>query len=252
MPRRTHPLAAGFSLMELMVALFLTAVMLLAMVQLVNAGASTSRLQDEQADLQGRLRFAAGSIFTAVSGAGFSPEPWNEAFERAAIGTDSGDDVVFSSDRLVVRTWSDRNCFDSFNPDLDGSGQPRFYIRESAFDLNGSNFLTRTCRYGPSPTGLVTQVRRQGLLAGVEAFHLLFGEDVNADGDIDRWVAAGRWSDEGAIKGIRAGIVLAGEASVTEPRAQSFELPGAEHRGGRDGRLRHAVELGYSIRSRCR
>jgi hypothetical protein len=238
--------------MELLVALFLTAVMLLAMVQLVNAGASTARLQDEQADLQDRLRFAAGSIFTAVSGAGFSPEPWNGAFDRTAIGADSGDDVVFSNDRLVVRTWSDRNCFDSFNPDLDSSGRPRFYIHESAFDLNGSNFLTRTCRYGPSPTGLVTQVRRQGLLGGVEAFHLLFGEDVNGDDDIDRWVRAGDWFDEAAIKGVRAGIVLAGETPVTAPQAQLFELPGAEYRGDRDGRLRHAVEFSYSVRSRTR
>jgi len=252
MPRSIKPCPAGFSLMELLVTLFLTAVMLLAMVQLVNAGASTSRLQDEQADLQDRLRFAAGSIFTAVSEAGFSPEPWNEAFDRTAIGADSGDDVIFSNDRLVVRSWSDRNCFDSFNPDLDSSGQPRFYIRESSFDLNGSNFLTRTCRYGPSPTGLVTQVRRQGLLAGVEAFHMLFGEDVGARDDIGRWIRTGQWSDEGSIKGIRVGIVLAGEASVTEPRTQFFELPGAEYRGSRDGRLRHAVELSYSIRSRTR
>ena len=83
--------------MELLVALFLTAVMLLAMVQLVNAGASTARLQDEQAGLQDRLRFAAGSIFIAVSGAGFSPEPWNGAFDRTAIGADSGDNRDRSS-----------------------------------------------------------------------------------------------------------------------------------------------------------
>lgn len=244
--------AAGLSLLELMVALSLTAVLLLALVQAVSAGVSTTRLQDNQAALQDRLRFTSELLSRTVSEAGFTPEPWSAGSSLPALGTGTDDGVSAHSDRLVVQGRSDRNCFDSLNPDLDADGHPRFYIRQTAFDLNGSKYLTRTCRYGPSPTGLVTQVRRQGLVAGVESFQLLFGEDSTLDGEVDRWVPAGHWLSERAVLGVRAGLLLSGDDAVAAASSRTLSILGQPHRIAPDGKLRETLDVSIALRGRQR
>ena len=249
---RPAPLVSGFSLLELIVALSLTALLMLALVQVVSAGVSTTRLQDNQAALQDRLRFTAELLSNTVREAGFTPAPWNTESALAALGTDTTDGVTAHSDRLVIQGRSDRNCFESLNPDLDEGGRPRFYIRQTAFDLNGSKYLTRTCRYGPSPTGLVTQVRRQGLVAGVESFQLLFGEDSTLDGEIDRWVRAGQWSSENAVLGIRVGLLLTGDEGVAARSFGVMNILGQAYHVPADGKLRETLDIYLALRGRQR
>ena len=95
------------------------------------------------------------------------------------------------SDRLVLRLWSDTNCFGNLNQARDGNGNPVFYLQESLFDLNSSKNLAHTCRYGAAEGELVTQINHQGLIQNVESFQALYGEDVSDDGRIDQWVKAG-------------------------------------------------------------
>lgn len=239
----------GFTLIELLVALLLTTILLLGLVQLVTAAGTTTRLQDNQAQLQDQARFAIRLLADAVGQAAYSPEPWNPHFEVEGIAPGTLDGVSANSDRLVVRSWSDLNCFDNRNPDTVG-GKPRFYIRESTFDLNNSGHLARSCRYGPSLAELVTQVRRQGLVPGVESFQLLFGDDQDHDGNVDRWVHAGHWSDEKKVLGIQAGFLLAGPGSVTEASTRVYDILDTQHRSRADGKLRQAVELTLALRSR--
>lgn len=242
-------LNSGITLIELLVALLLTAILLLGLVQLVTAAGAATQLQDNQAQLQDQARFAMRLLADAVGQAAYSPEPWNTHFEIEAIAPATMDGVSKSGDRLVVRNWSDLNCFDNRNPDKDG-GKPRFYIRESTFDLNSSGHLARTCRYGPSLAELITQVRRQGLVPGVESFQLLFGDDQDGDGNVDRWVHAGDWSDENRVLGIRAGLLLAGPGSVAEARAHVYDILDVQYGSRADGKLRQVVELTLAVRSR--
>jgi hypothetical protein len=239
---------SGLTLLELLVASLLTAMLLLALVQLVTAAGSATLLQDNQAALQDRIRYAGSLLTNTIGQAGYAPEPWKTDSRIAAIAPGTADHIDARSDRLAVQDWSDLNCFENRNPDLDESGQPRFYLRESVFDLNSSGHLTRTCRYGPSRSELVTQVRRQGLVPGIESFQLLFGDDSDADGNVDRWVRAGEWSDRNAVLGVRTGLLAAGPDSVVEPVSASFTILDMPTRTRTDGKLRETVELTMALR----
>ena len=241
---------AGFTLLELMIALLLSALALTAIVQLVSSAGAATRLQDNQAVLHDRLRYAERLLGRAIGEAGFSPQPWNAAIARTAVTEETANAVTTRGDRLVVQGWSDRNCFDNLNPDRDASGQALFYLRRNRFDLNSSGQLARQCGYGPSGDELVTQVRRQGLVPGVEAFQLLFGLDVDGDGSVERWVPPGNWSDERHLRAVRVGLLVAGPDAVVEAEAETFRVLDTTVRAGADGRLREVLEVTRALRSR--
>ena len=248
--------SAGFTLVELLLALAVASVLILGLVQIVAAASAAGTLQRNDAQIQEHARFAVAILSRAVRQAGYRPEPWNEALTTTALLTESGDGVSASSDRLAVREWSELNCFDHRNPDVDSAGEPRFYIRESVFDLNGDSSLTRVCRYGPSPAELTTQIRRQGVVTDVESFQALYGEDADLDGNIERWVAAGQWSDPQRVLGIRMGLLLASENAVadqrTTPPAEPVRVLDATVMPPADGKLRRVVEFAVALRGRTR
>ena len=257
--RKTRPANRrnpGFSLVELLLALALASLLVLGLVQIVSAVSAAGSLQRNQAQIQEHARFATALLSRAVRQAGYRPEPWNDAFAVEALTTESGDGVGHASDRLAVREWSDLNCFDNRNPDIDSGGQPLFYLRESVFDLGGDNSLTRLCRYGPGNAGFITQVRRQGVVKGVESFQVLYGEDADRDGHIERWVRAGQWSDSRRVVGIRIGLLLASENAVADhqapPVTETLNILDATATLPADGRLRQVVEIAVALRNRTR
>jgi len=241
---------SGFSLVELLIAAALTALLTLGLVQIVAAGSAAAGLQRNSAQLDDQARFAVDVLGRAIREAGFRPEPWNATWDLEALGEETADGVAYASDRLSVRTWSDRNCFDNRNPDRDSEGEPLFYLRESVFDLTGTRSLARLCRYGPSLAELTTQVPRQGWVPNVESFQLLFGEDIDGDDGMDHWVGAGQWQNSGRVLGIRVGLLLATAEAVVEPEAVLHELLDATHESPADGRLRRVVDLAVAIRGR--
>lgn len=242
--------STGMSLLELMISLTLSALLLLGLVQIASAAASSTRLQRNQAQLQENARLAITVITRFVRETGFSPEPWNPGHQLSGLADGNADSVTAGSDRLALRSWSDLNCFDNRNPELDDSGQPAFYIREAQFDLNSGNGLTWQCRYGPSEPGMVTQIRRQGFVQNVESFQILFGEDTDGDGAIDRWVQAGQWETTNQLLGMRFGLLLASEDKVAEQHIFGFQVLDKALKKQADGRLRRVFEFAAAIRSR--
>jgi len=241
---------AGFSLLELLLAMALAALLILGLVQIVAAASAAGSLQRNQAQIQEHARLAIRVLSTAIREAGYRPEPWNDAFSPLVFPSENLDGASATGDRLALRTWSDLNCFGNRNPSVDSEGNPRFYIRESVFDVTNEHQLARRCRYGPSPGELTTQIRRQGLLPGVESFQVLFGEDGDSDGNIERWVTAGQWSDARQILGIRIGLLLASENSVVEPAAVQQQVLDVTTATPADGRLRRVFDFAASLRSR--
>jgi type IV pilus assembly protein PilW len=238
------------SLLELLISLALSALLLLGLVQIASAAASSTRLQRNQAQLQENARLAITVITRFVREAGYSPEPWNPVRRLAGLTRDSADSLPGGGDRLAVRSWSDLNCFDNRNPELDALGQPAFYIREAMFDLNSGNGLTWQCRFGPSEADMVTQIRRQGFVQNVESFQVLFGEDTDGDTVIDRWVQAGGWETPDRVLGMRFGLLLASEDKVTEKDNREFRVLDTTFKKKADGRLRRVFEFAAAIRSR--
>jgi type IV pilus assembly protein PilW len=240
------------TLIELLVATALAALLILGLVTIVSATSAASLLQRNQAEIHDNARYGLEFMASSVRQAGFSPQPWDEAYSTVALTAETADGVTGSSDRLGVRAWSDRNCFDNRNPDLDPDGNPLFYIRESEFDLTGDKHLAHRCSYGPSSGELTTQIARQGLVRGIESFQVLYGEDADGDGNIERWVAAGEWTDPAHILGLRIGLLAASEDNPAEPVAREFQVLDVTESRPPDGRLRRVFSVAVAIRGRTR
>jgi len=97
---------------------------------------------------------------------------------------------------------------------------------------------------------MVTQVQRQGLVPGVESFQVQYGEDVDDDGNVDRWVAADQWQDPHGIKGMKLGLLLASEDAVAEPVTSLHRVLDVVVTSGPDGKLRRVIEFAVALRGR--
>ncbi len=214
------------------------------------ASSSATRLQENQAILQDRMRHAERLLGRAVAEAGYSPRPWDPEYDFKGIAEGTPGSARPNGDRLVLRAWSDLNCFDNLNPERDAAGLPRFYLRENRYDLTASGQLARACRYGPSPDELVTQVRRQGMVPGIEALVLRFGLDADADGVVDHWISADELGEPTRVRAVQVGLLLAGPEAVTEAAVGSHAVLGRRIAAPADGRLRRVLELTRAVRSR--
>jgi prepilin-type N-terminal cleavage/methylation domain-containing protein len=215
----------GYSLLELLIVLALTAALMLGLVQLMMAGTAASLRQDKQAQLQERARLAISLVRKAARPAGFTPTPWDATMVLDDPLDGSQDSVSTSSDRLVVTQWSDLNCFDYRNPDSDTSGTARFYLRETQLDLNSTRHLALQCRYGPTKDSMVTQIRRQGRVPGISGFQIEYGEDLDANGQVEYWSPAGSWSDSNAVRGLKISLTVT-EQELTESLEFQLAFPG--------------------------
>jgi type IV pilus assembly protein PilW len=243
--------AAGMALMELVIALTLSALLVLGLVQIAAAASSSTQLQRNQAQVQENARLAFNTLSRVIHRAGFNPQPWNPQFPPMGLAETSQDHVSAAGDRLVVRDWSDLNCFDNRNPDQDTSGNPLFYVREIVLDVNSDKSLTHQCRYGPSLTKLTTQVRRQGFINNIESFQVLYGQDSDRDGNIETWVKAGGWDDIRYILGLRVGLLLSSPDAVVEPVSRRYEVLDSTVERRADGKLRRVSEFVLAIRGRA-
>jgi type IV pilus assembly protein PilW len=240
----------GMLLVELLLAALLSAFLILGLVQIVSAARSSFRLQENEAEVQENGRHAIATLGVLVRQAGFSPQPWNESFNSQALTPDTRDRVSARSDRIALRSWSNLNCFNNRNPIEDESGEPAFFIRESVFDLNNRRDLTHTCRYGPTDAEFITQIRRQGFIRNVESFQVLYGEDGDHDGNIDRWVRGGEWADESQVLGVRLGLLLNSSDVVVEQAAQDFSVLDFQYSTRADGKLHRFFEFTAAIKGR--
>jgi len=246
-PVRKRP-QQGFTLVELLLVLLLSAFLITGMVQIVSAASSSFRLQDNQAEVMENGRHAIATISRRIRQAGFSPKPWNSSYSREGLMAGTADGVTSRSDRLVFRSWSDTNCFDNQNSVTDESGEPAFYLRESLFDLNSNYDLAHTCRYGPDESGLVTQINHQGFVRNADSFQALFGEDTVGDGLVDRWVKAGEWTAADRVLAIRVGLLLHGSDAVVEATRHTYGVLDQPYTPRADGRIRHLFVFTSTIR----
>jgi len=241
----------GMTLLELVIALALTAFLVLGLVQIAAAASASTQLQRNQALIQENARAAFIALSRTIRRAGFNPQPWHLLSPQLGIAELSVDDVSSKGDRISLRDWSDHNCFDNQNTDRDAFGKPRFYVRESTFDVNTGGSLTHQCRYGPSLDELTTQIRRQGFINNIEMMQVLYGLDSDLDGDIEAWVKAGEWDEPKQVLGLRLGLLLSSEEAVMEPVSESYKVLDTTTSRPADGKLRRVMEFATAIRGKA-
>lgn len=217
----------GFSIVELLVALLIAMVVLLVVSQVYVGAITTQRAQTDVMRLNESARFAFDVISRELRLAGFSnvwqigssaedlcstssagpalaavndPTSINPAAPSASLTSQSPLISIYSpaanrfNDVVRVRYYGESSTTTA--PILDCQGYPVAVgqlVQDTLFvasDPNNNNEPTLFC-YTDNPTPVnANHPGRIAMVAGVESLQLLYGQDTDADGIIDRHVPA--------------------------------------------------------------
>ena len=240
----------GFTLMEVMLGVFLSTLLMSGIVQLMLGSVSAYRLQLSQGQLEESARFARDVLIAHISQAGYQPEPWQDAPEFVAVTNESKDGGLMPGDQLGLQRWSNRNCYGDENPVTNAEGQPEFHLIQTRFHVNSSNNLAMTCRYGPEASSLLTQINNYGLVEDVESMQVLYAEDRDGDKISDSWVTGQAWLHESNIRSIKIALLLSGRQPFRQATSEDITLLDTSISTPADGHLRRVSLLTSAIRGR--
>ena len=243
---------AGFSLMEVMIGIFLSTVLMTGIVQLLSGSVSAYRLQLSQSQLEESGRFARDVLLSHIAQAGFHPQPWQSLPGFQALTDEALDGGATAADQLGLQRWSRLNCYGNENPVKDTSGQAAFYLLQSRFIVNNANNLSITCRYGPDTSNLKTQINSFGLIEDVESMQVLYAEDRDGDEIADRWVRAQNWLQEGNIRAVKVALLLSTRQPFEQAVSTQITLLDESFTTPADGHLRRVRSMTTAIRGRLR
>ncbi len=242
----------GFSLMEVLIAVFLSSLLISGIVQLLTTSVSTYRLQLGLSQLEESGRYARDVLINHITQAGYRPQPWEPAFQLPAVTIETLNGGSKPGDQLGLQRWSSQNCYGNDNPVKDGDGQAAFYLLQARFRINASDNLAITCRYGPDASQMTTQINNFGLVEDVESMQVLFAEDRDGDNIADSWVAGQAWLQESNIKAVKVALLLSTRQPFDQTANQPLTLLDETVIPPADGRLRRVNTLTAAIRGRLK
>ena len=233
---------AGFSLVELMVAMTIGLVITMVIAEMFVGNKRTYTVQDENARMQENARFALSLLTRQIRMAGFKRSECasGTCFFDAAnpVITGQNDVDLNSSDRLSVQTFGSDNAAgaatDNSVVDCLGNGARQtqrvndtFYV---AADAANSNEPTLFCIRAGDATG-------SALVPGVESMQILYGEDSDtADGlkAADRYLRADdpslQWD---RVVSVRISMVFrSGEAASPSIDSRKYNHFGSQYSPG--------------------
>ena len=242
----------GFSLMEVLIGIFLSTVLMSGIIQLMTGSVSAYRLQLNQSQVEESVRFARDVLNSHITQAGFQPEPWQNPSGFKALTDESLNAVSSTTDQLGLQRWSRYNCYGNENPVMDDDGQPAFYLLQTRFKINDANNLAITCRYGPDAFSLRTQMNNFGLIEDVESMQVLYAEDRDGDEIADGWVTAQTWLKESNIRAVKVALLLSTKQAFDQAASTQITVLDETINPPADGHLRSIRPLIAAIRGRLR
>lgn len=242
----------GFTLMEVMIGMFLSTILISGVVALLSGSTSAYRLLLSQGQLEESGRYARDVLITHISQAGFQPKPWLDLPGFSALTNESVDSGSSTADQLGLQRWSRSNCYGNDNPVTDVDGQPAFYLLQSRLRVNDANNLAITCRYGADSSQLSTQINNFGLVEGVETMQVLYAEDRDDDDIADGWVKAQAWTQESNIRAVKVALLLSTDHPFEEASSKQIVLLDESITTTADGHLRSVKSLTSAIRGRLK
>ena len=240
----------GFSLMEVMIGVFLSTLLMSGIVQLLGGSVSVYRLQLSQGQLAESGRYARDVLATHITQAGYQPEPWQNQPDLPALTDETLDGGLQPGDQLGLQRWSMQNCYGNDNPIKGNDGQPAFHLLQTRFKVNASNNLAITCRYGPDASNLITQINNYGLVEDVESMQVLYAEDRDGDKTADSWVTGQAWQQESNIRAIKIALLLSTRQPFDQAASEQIILLNETVTTPADGHLRTVSLLTSAIRGR--
>jgi hypothetical protein len=248
MPAVNH--SHGFSLMEIMIGVFLSTILTTGIVQLVSGSVTAYRLQLSQSQLEESIRYARDVLVTQIAQAGYQSDPWLNPAVVPALTDEALNGGLPQGDQLGLQRRSTLNCYGNENPVKGDDGRPVFYLLQVRFRVNTGNNLAITCRYGPDASRLTTQINNFGLVEDVESMQVLYAEDRDGDDIADHWVTAQAWQKEKNIRAVKIGLLLATRQAFTEAVSTRITLLDETITTPADGHLRRVATITTAIRGR--
>ena len=242
----------GFSLMEVLIGVFLSILLTTGIIQLLTSSVSSYRLQLGLSQLEESGRYARDVLSNHITQAGYQPQPWNSAFQLPALTSETLNGSDMAGDQLGLQRWSSQNCFGNDNPVKGSDGQAAFHLLQTRFRINTSNNLAITCRYGPDTSNMTTQINNFGLVEDVESMQLLFAEDRDNDNIADGWVSGQTWLHQQDIQAIKVALLLSTRQPFEQAPGQQLTLLDETVIPPADGRLRKVSILTAAIRGRLK
>ncbi|MGH8426955.1 MAG: PilW family protein [Gammaproteobacteria bacterium] len=200
--------SAGYSLVELLVALALSLFLIAGIAVMYFSTSQTYHVQQQTAQLQEHERLVATFVGSVVRSAGYYAAPMTNypdlAFPANTTFAATGQNIYGTSassggdyaDTVAVRFLtapgdSVLNCLGFGNQ---GTASDAYQLYVNQFQLDTADHQLECTVSGP---GIATQT--QPLLDGVTSFEILYGVDTNGDGSADEYlsgsaIAAIGWS----------------------------------------------------------
>ena len=242
----------GFTLIEVMLGVFLSTILITGIVQLVGGSVSAYRLQLSLSQLEESGRYARDVLMTHITQAGFHPEPWQYHSGFQALTDETLDGGPQATDQLGLQRWSRYNCYGNANPITDVDGHPAFFLLQARFSVNNAQNLAMTCRYGPTVPELQTQINNYGLIEDVESMQVLYAEDRDNDETADRWVKAQEWVKESNVRAVKVALLLSTKQAFDETVSKQVSLLDETLSTPADGHFRSVKSLVSAFRGRLR
>lgn len=226
----------GVTLIELLVALLISSLLILAMVFLFLSGRSSFLVQEQVARQQENGRFAWQLITRELQQAGYFPEVWDRprigfAIAEAANGAGTG------GDSITLQYESDKDCYGDYNrnatepverPDGTIVQVPAHWHKVVRFELDGNgdvNDLLYSCGYAQinPPNIPAFTINQQPVAEGISNLQFQYGIDADGDLSVDQWVdVPGTLADVLTVR--VAMLVATPEIIASEADDQTYDL----------------------------
>ncbi|MEW6132413.1 MAG: PilW family protein [Pseudomonadota bacterium] len=253
MKKKTSFRQQGFNLVELLVAMAIGLLVLLAVSSVFVSTRSTGRGQDAVSRLQENLRFSFDAVGGAVRRAGYRYDPFAGYAPPGGFAADTLDGISFTAgqyiggtaSKLVVRYWG---ASDGLSRDCTGAAVPAGSAgigntpHWESWYVSGGNLV---CKVKTNPNAAT-------IIEGVEQIRFEYGENTGGAGDSTRGVdvyhtnpaSVSDWTD---IAAVRMEILLA-SADNAVTSAQKYTFNGIETTPT-DLRLRRVYTATFNVRN---
>lgn len=287
---KTNPIKQlGFSIIELMIAIAIGLIITLVVTEAYLSGITTQQAQAGLSRAQESSRFAFDVLARALRKAGYkNPKAPGTAFcstpnenrivalnDQAKIdpsATDmSGTSVVISnsSDVIRVRYYGEGLSYSPYTADgtifdcLGNSVKPNALVEDTFFisaDTNNNNEPTLFC-YSTNSTAS----GNVALVPGIESLQLLYGEDTDSDGSINRYVPYSLVSTANNVRSVIISVIAKTntKSAVEKTTAQTFyhfgstypasdnSDTGSSFTPALDGKVRQHFSTTIALRNLC-
>jgi type IV pilus assembly protein PilW len=248
--------AAGFTMVEMMVAMALGLLLVLVIAQIFIGSKEAYNSIEEMSRLQENARFAVGQLGRVVRMASFMTDPLGNRvilFPAAARALDAVDGGGPASDQLTVRYQgsgapaADGTVLDCRGNQIKGGDLAvnRYYLANGA---NGrtSFFCDNTGTVGPATTGPIE------LVPNVENMQVLLGEDTNADFAADRYVTTAGVANLDNVVSVRIALLLTtNDFIATALDTNTYAILDATYDPVDDRRVRRVYSTTVTLRNRA-